>query len=190
MVIVMSGVSAEEVLASGGLACPCGERLSPWGYARSRRVRGVERVVRPRRGRRRTCGATQVLLPPSLLVRRADGVSVIGAGLERAAHGAGFRSIAAESGVPESTVRRWLRRARVNAAGFAMLATRWARRLDPSAVLAWAPGLVPVAVVVEAAGALAAAAVRRAGTVVAAGPWALASTLTNGALLGPRLTGV
>lgn len=190
MVIVMSGVSAEEVLASGGLACPCGERLSPWGYARSRRVRGVERVVRPRRGRCRTCGATQVLLPPSLLVRRADGVSVIGAGLERAAHGAGFRSIAAESGVPESTVRRWLRRARVNAAGFAMLATRWARRLDPSAVLAWAPGLVPVAVVVEAAGALAAAAVRRAGTVVAAGPWALASTLTNGALLGPRLTGV
>lgn len=72
-------VEVELQLSSGGLACPsC--RVGPWGSARRRVIRGGDRVqvVRPRRGRCRGCGATHVLLPAGLLLRRADGVAVRG----------------------------------------------------------------------------------------------------------------
>jgi hypothetical protein len=49
------------------------------------------------------------------LPRRADTVPVIGAGLELAAHGTGHRSIALQLGVPDATVRGWLRRFTVRA---------------------------------------------------------------------------
>jgi Homeodomain-like domain len=45
-------------------------------------------------------------------VRRADSTEAIGNALAAKANGAGYRSIAARCGRPESTVRRWLRAVR------------------------------------------------------------------------------
>jgi hypothetical protein len=71
--------------------------------------RGVVRV-RPRRARCAGCGATHVLLPVVLLLRRADAVVVIGTALSAKAGGAGYRRIAVGLGRPVETVRGWLRR--------------------------------------------------------------------------------
>jgi len=59
-----------------------------------------------------SCGATHVLLPAGLVLRRADTVEVIGTALAVKARGSGHRTIAARLGRPASTVRRWLRRTR------------------------------------------------------------------------------
>ena len=69
-------------------------------------------TVTPRRARCADCQVTQILLPTELLVRRADSTEAIGSALVAEAGGAGFRSIAARFGRPESTVRRWLRAVR------------------------------------------------------------------------------
>ena len=92
--------------------------LRPFGNGRTRTVRGVGAsgrktvTVTPRRARCRDCSATQILLPTELVLRRADSTGAIGAALVARARGAGYRSIAARFGRPESTVRRWLRAAR------------------------------------------------------------------------------
>ena len=191
MVMVVSEVSVEQGLRAGELACSCGQVLAPWGFARARRVRGLVEVVRPRRARCRGCGVTQVLLPPSVLVRRADSNETIGAALEAAAGGAGFRSLAARLGRAEGTVRAWLRRARANAAVFGVLAARWVRRLDSSVVVAMVPAGSAIGELLEAVWQITAAAVRRRGPGAGAlSGWALASMLTGGLLLGPLLTGV
>src|SRR6476661_10970338 len=112
MTVGLDGATVENVLRSGLLYCPaigCGERLAPWGWARGRVVRGAGRL-RPRRGRCCGCRRTQVLLPASVLLRRADAVTVIGAALLARAAGAGHRRVAVLVGVPASTVRGWLRR--------------------------------------------------------------------------------
>lgn len=97
------------------MACPdCGGRLTRWGYARARTVRGLGAatvVVRPPRVRCAACVRTHVLLPTAVQPRRADTTEVIGTALTHKAHGLGFRRIAAAMGRAESTVRRWLRRA-------------------------------------------------------------------------------
>jgi Domain of unknown function (DUF6431) len=113
--VTVGGDSAavEQRLAAGGLACPgCSGVLAGWGYARRRVVRDAVRVlwVRPRRARCVGCGATHVLLPAGLLLRRADMAGVIGAALVARAGGAGHRRIAAVLGRPAETVRGWLRR--------------------------------------------------------------------------------
>ncbi len=69
--------------------------------------------LRPRRACCRGCGGWHVLLPCSCLGRRLDAVEVIGRALVAAASGQDFRLIAEELGVPPSTVRGWLRRARM-----------------------------------------------------------------------------
>src|SRR5664279_2238599 len=82
MTVGLDGATVENVLVSV-LPCPvagCGEPLAPWGWARDRVVRGAGRL-RPRRGRCPGCRRTQVLLPASVLLRRADAVTVIGAAL-------------------------------------------------------------------------------------------------------------
>ena len=56
--------------------------------------------MQPRRGRCRGCQRTQVLLPASVLLRRADAVTVIGAALLARAGGAGHRPIAVLVKVP------------------------------------------------------------------------------------------
>ena len=50
-----------------------------------------------------------MLLAVSCLLRRADGVAVIGAALQRKAAGQGHRSIAVALGRPSATVRGWQR---------------------------------------------------------------------------------
>lgn len=192
MVMVVSDVVIEQGLAVGELACRCGQVLAPWGFARARRVRrGLDGVVRPRRARCRGCGVTQVLLPPSVLVRRADSTETIGVALEAAAGGAGFRSLAARLGRAEGTVRGWLRRARANVAAFGVLAARWVRRLDPASSAAVVPAGSAIGELVEAVGQVMAAAVRRRGPGSGAlSGWALACMLTGGLLLGRRLAGV
>ena len=72
-------VRVESRLAAGELSCPsCPDGvLARWGFGRSRRVVGLEGPVRPRRSRCRGCAATHVLLPVSLLLRRAYAAEVI-----------------------------------------------------------------------------------------------------------------
>ena len=72
----------ESRLAAGLLGCPgCPGVLRPWGWARSRRVGGIGVVLRPRRARCAGCLVTQVLLPVTLLLRRAYAADVVGAAI-------------------------------------------------------------------------------------------------------------
>jgi len=155
-------VAVEERLDSGQLACPgCSAVLARWGHARGRRVRDTDRGlwIVPRRARCTGCGATHVLLPVVLLVRRADTAAVIGAGLTAKVTGAGHRLIAALLGRPPETVRGWLRRFAGRVEPVRAVFTRWCRDLAPDPVLpgpagsAWADAL---AAVLAAAAALAA----------------------------------
>jgi Homeodomain-like domain len=128
----------EERLRSGGLACPgCAGMLAGWGRARARTVRGPDgglRVV-PRRSRCTGCRATHVLLPVSLLLRRADTAAVIGAALRAKAAGGGHRGIAEQLGRPPATVRGWLRRFRARVEQVRVVFTLRARALAPDPVL-------------------------------------------------------
>lgn len=74
------------------------------------RARAGTAAGRSRRSRCGGCGRSHVLLPVTALLRRADGVEVIGAALEAKTRGDGHRRIAAMLGRAESTVRGWLRR--------------------------------------------------------------------------------
>lgn len=101
----------ESRLAGGEMSCPsCPEGvLVRWGFARSRPVVGVAEPVRPRRSRCRMCAVTHVLLPVTLLLRRAYLADLIWAVLTAKAAGAGHRLIGARFDVPAATVRGWLR---------------------------------------------------------------------------------
>ena len=181
--------AVETDLRSGRLGCTaagCGAVLGPWGWARERVVRGAGRL-QPRRGRCRGCRRTQVLLPASVLLRRADAATVIGAALLAKAGGSGHRPIAGLLDVPASTVRGWLRRiVAVAERVLAVLAAAAAQFAAEFTVPA--PSADPVAVVVEMLGALAAAVARVLGG--SCSPWRLAAVLTGGRLLastGPVL---
>ncbi len=128
----------EERLRSGRLACPgCAGVLAGWGRARARTVRSLDGGVRvvPRRSRCTGCGATHVLLPVLLLVRRADTAVVIGAGLEAKARGGGHRRVAELLGRPPATVRGWLRRFTGRVEAVRVVFTRWCRALAADPVL-------------------------------------------------------
>ena len=191
MTVGLDAAAVENDLRAGVVGCPaatCGAVLGPWGWGRERLVRGAGRL-RPRRGRCRGCRRTQVLLPASVLLRRADAVTVIGAALVGKAGGAGHRPIAAVLNRPPSTVRGWLRRiAEVAPQVLAVLAVAAAElgtEFTPPAVT-----VGPVAAVVELLGALAAAVARQLGG--SCSPWRLAAVLTGGRLLaptGPELAG-
>ncbi|MHC3367669.1 helix-turn-helix domain-containing protein [Rhodococcus aetherivorans] len=109
--VELDAVHVESRLSSGEISCPCcaGGVLGGWGHARSRTIAGAGARLRPRRGRCRSCGATHVLLPVSLLLRRVYLAEVVFAALLAKARGAGHRSIAVQMGVPASTARGWLR---------------------------------------------------------------------------------
>lgn len=179
-------IEVERRLCGGELVCPCGGGLAPWGHARVRRVRGVGEL-RPRRGRCGSCSVTHVLLAVSCLLRRADGVEVIGRALRARARGAGHRPIAVRVERPVSTVRGWLRAFACNAEVVRSVFTALLVELDPlTAALPWHPSVCADAV--EAVGACAAAARRRLGVVGAVPPWQLAAAVTNGRLLLPGLS--
>lgn len=178
----------EGQLTAGLLACPgCGSAVAPRGHARLRPVRvaggcpPVLEWLRPRRAWCRGCGRWHVLLPCSCLCRRLDAVEVIGRALVAAAGGVDFRVIAEELGVPASTVRGWLRRARALAERIREHFVHWAFELDRD--LAAGSGAVVgggLVAAVEAVGRCARAAVLRLG---ARPVWELASSLTGGGLL-------
>lgn len=172
----------EGDLAAGVIGCPaCGGRLTRWGHARRRWLRGDEgRVeVRPRRGRCVSCLVTQVFLPDVALVRRVDAVAVIGRALMTAAAGVGHRKVAARLDRPPSTVRGWLRRFRLAALRVAAHFTAWAHRLDPNLTVV-APAGSPLADALQAVGVAGRAASLRFGPRPG---WSWASALTGGGLL-------
>lgn len=176
------GVVVESQLLGGELGCPwCAGVLGPWGWARPRVVRAGDvrlRVV-PRRARCRVCRATQVLLPATLLLRRADVVLVIGRALVLHVGGWAKRGIAALLGVARSTVRGWLARFAARAEVLRAHFTRWALWLEP----AWTrlePHGWPVGDALAALLAAGEAARRGHGS---AGVWQFASTATGGRLL-------
>jgi hypothetical protein len=112
-VVDATATELERFLLAGRLDCPaCRGMLRPWGRARSRVVRspgGSGITVRPRRARCSGCGATHVLLPGWMLPRRAYAAPVIRDVLMAHANGLGYRRIALRHGLPEMTVRDWLR---------------------------------------------------------------------------------
>ncbi len=189
--------AVERDLRERRICCPgCAAGLAPWGWARARLVRGMAwaeaelaaeeewEAFRPRRGRCGGCGGTQVLLPVSLLPRRADTAEVVVSAIEARAAGARPRDIADDLGRPEGTVRGWL-------AAFRRLAGRW-RRLFTALAQAVAPGGPPLAGVagrgalaeaVAAAAALAAA-LGRAG-MVSVPRWKAAVAASGGLLIAP-----
>ena len=174
----------ETALLAGGLRCPrlgCGQRLAPWGSARERSVRGAGRLT-PRRAMCSGCRRTHVLLPASVLLRRADAVTVIGAALLAKASGCGHRRVAELVGRPATTVRGWLRR--ITAVADRVLAVLAAAAAEFGAeFVAPAPTADPVATVVELIGAAARAAARRLGG--SCEPWRLAAVLSGSRLLAP-----
>jgi hypothetical protein len=72
-------------------------------------VNGIEDGLRPRRARCCGCLVTHVLLPVTVLLRRAYAAEVVGAALSARAAGRGHRRIAVALQVPAATVRGWLR---------------------------------------------------------------------------------
>lgn len=184
MTVGLDDAAVEFDLGAGLLGCPvagCLGVLGPWGWARRRLVRGAG-WLRPRRGRCRGCQRTQVFLPASVLLRRADAVSVVGAALLANACGSGHRPIAVLLDVPASTVRGWLRRIvavadRVRGV-LAVAAAELGTEFTAPAATAG-----PVAGVVELLGSLAAAVARRLGG--SCSPWRLAAVLSGGRLLSP-----
>lgn len=176
----------EERLRAGALRCPgCSGRLAGWGRARARSVRAQAGVVRlvPRRSRCTACGVTHVLLPVTVLARRADAVEVIGAGLEAKAAGAGFRRIAAGLGRPAETVRGWLRRFGGRCEAVRVVFTGWARAVPADPVLPGPAGSAWADAVAAIAAAAAAVAARFALGVVAM--WQGACAVSGGCLLAP-----
>ena len=187
VIVVLDPARAEADLAAGGLSCSgCARSLAPWGWARSRRVAlpgGAWLQLRPRRARCPGCGATQVLLPATALPRVSAATELVGQVITDAVHGAGHRAIAADHGLAESTVRRWLRRLRTDAERLRCRGTTAVYALDPDP-LPLRPQGSPLADAVEALARAAAAWVRRFGP--QPGPWPLIAVLARGLLRAPR----
>ncbi len=122
-----------------------------------------------------------MLLPSRCLPRRHDEVTTIGQALQAHAAGQGHRPIAASLGLPEDTVRGWLRAARARAEQLRRLATGLLVQLDPLY-----PPIEPrrsvFADAIEALGRVTAAAVLRLG-LVSVPPWQLIAVWTSGRLL-------
>ena len=181
-------LKVDQQLARRVLRCPgCAGELRPWGYARRRGVRDDHGTVatRPRRSFCAGCRRTHVLLPSSMLARRADAGRVIGAALAARAAGVGHRPIAFALGRPPSTVRGWLRRFAARAEEWRASFTGLVHALDPEAAPIAASGSA-FGDAVEVLGLAAAAAARRFGP---RPPWQFASSASSGLLLGPRPAG-
>lgn len=187
LVCAVSPERAEADLVAGRLYCgPCGGQLRPWGHAKPRATRGPGGATgawRPRRARCGSCGRTQVLLPAWLLPRRRDHLEVIGRALVGYAAGGGHRSLAAQAGLPASTVRNWLRAFAAHVERLAAVGVARYYQLDANASPI-VPAATPAGDALEALASAARAFRLRLGA-SAAGPWPLINALTAGQLLRP-----
>jgi Homeodomain-like domain len=151
-----------------------------------RPVRGPDGPVRlrPRRSVCSGCERTHVLLPVTVLARRADAAVVIGSALVARARGVGHRPIAARLDRPESTVRGWLRRFAGRAEAVRAVFIRLLRDVDPdpvvpaAAVSVFADAVAAVVAVFTATG-------RRFGA-LAVSVWELAAAISGSRLLAPN----
>lgn len=189
MIGTVDAARAETDLTTGALACPgCAAPLRPWGHARTRRVRDhhtTTTLLRPRRARCTACRATHVLLPATVLPRRADTTAVIGSALLASASGAGYGRVAADLDRPVSTVRRWVRAVRgTHTEWLRAQALDWLYTLDRDRISTLAPQATPLA---DALDAVAAAALALRDRLAPHTPiWALVSRITSWRLLPAR----
>lgn len=199
LTVAGTGSVVEFDLVAGRLGCPgCSAPLVAWGYARRREVRTAAggQWVRPRRSRCSGCRSTHVLLPVFCLLRRMYSAQVIMSALiAKAASGAGWRRVAAEVGVPGSTVRGWLRRFAGRAEVVRVFFTRAgvATGID---VAPPGPAGSLIGDALAAVGLLVTAARQRFAAVVAgvavageASSWQVASAASGGRLLSPGWPG-
>ena len=135
--------------------------------------------MRPRRSQCTACAVTHVLISADSLLRRRDGVEVIGTALVAKVSGLGHRRVAEMLGLPVSTVRGWLRRFALNAGMVRVWFTVLAHDLDPL-LGPIGPAVTVVGDAVEAIGVAARAAVLRLGP---GGAWLFASLASRGRLL-------
>lgn len=181
-------VRVESRLAARQIDCPaCPGVLGPWGWARPRGVHGLAGVLRPRRARCSSCLVTQVLLPVTVLARRAYSVEVIGAAFTARGGAAGHRLIGTRLGVPAATVRGWLRvmSARLEAVRLHLLEV--ARRAGVDLTVPKAQGCA-WRDLLAALGAAMTAVTGRFGPVGVLGPvtaWQVAAACSAGRLLHP-----
>ena len=104
------GTPAVGTVGASGMRGRAGAGGAVLGLGRSAAVDGGLRVV-PRRSRCNGRGATYLLLPVSLRLRRADTAAVIGGGARgEGSLVAATTGIAERLGRPPATVRGWLRR--------------------------------------------------------------------------------
>jgi hypothetical protein len=128
-----------------------------------------------------------VLLPVTVLLRRADAAKVIWAALVARAGGQGHRTIAALVGVPASTVRGWLRRMSTRLESVRVHFTGAARRagVDQAAPDATGSGWGDVVAAVGAAFVAVTSRFGPGGLVGAVTVWQVASASSGGRLLAP-----
>lgn len=163
-------------------SCPsCGHGwlcFDGWYPRETRRGRvSIQRVLC---GNKHCVQRSHSLLPDVLVSGRVDLASLIGWALEAKASGKGHRPIAADLGVPASTVRGWLRRAELTGG---RVATRLFAVMAEAAPAARAPPVVgPVATLVVAVDAAAVAFASLSGESV--DRWRFAVLHTSGRLLG------
>lgn len=182
LIVGTDAAHVETELVGGRLTCPaCGGRVRPWGHGVEREVRqlGAAQRRRFRRSICTSCVVTHVLVPEDTLVRRRDGVGVVGAALTAKANGEGHRRIASALDRPASTVRSWLRRFAARADQVREHFTRWTHAIDPTFDHR-SVGAGAFCDAVEAIGVLGIVTVRRFGPRPV---WSLASVLTGGGLL-------
>lgn len=181
----------ERRLAAGEIRCPtCAGALSPWGWARSRLLRGFAASVlrvRPRRAVCRCCWVTHVLLPVMALSRRADLAEVIGAALVAKAFGTGMAVIAVGLGRHADTVRGWLRRFAAHADRVRVMFTVLLVDTGPDPQVP-AESRSPFADAVAAILGCRAAIASRWPQLGGVPPWQAASAVTRGRLLAPAMT--
>jgi hypothetical protein len=191
VIVVPSPERAEQDLVDGLLRCPdCEGVLRRHGWARRRTVRGPgarRLVVTPRRARCAACAATHVVLPGELCPRRADSAEVIGQALVEHALGAGWRAIAARTGRPESTVRRWLRAApEAHAERLFHRGEQIAVRVAPDLINPWTQPRDTLAAALDIL--LRTAQAYQQVLKLPYPLWALVNTMAGGCLLAPRRT--
>ncbi len=194
MLFALDPEATATTVAQGDYACPdsdCSGMLRPWGSARTRPVRlfgGGTDWVTPRRGRCRQCDRSHVFLPVRAFPRRTDSVDTVWAALAAAADGLGHRRVAEQVGVPATTVRGWLRRARANSEISTTRATIFRSDLDHARPEQHPRFDTPLANMVHIVGAAAGAWLRRFGIAppvpgLTGTPQQIASIIASGWLL-------